>query len=72
MPGVPNSEAFRLSADGNFLMTPDEHRAAAALLRDQAAEHRDGKAAVLAVLHSVLAEAIQLRIDEKCPPTAPQ
>jgi hypothetical protein len=26
---------------------------------------------VLAALHNVLAEAIQLRIDEQCPPTAP-
>ena len=53
-------------------MTPDEHRAAASLLREAAAERGDGEAAVLAVLHNVLAEAIQLRIDEQCPPTAPQ
>jgi hypothetical protein len=69
MPRAPNFEAFRLSAD--FPMTPDEHRAAAALLQDEAATCGDGPAAVLAVLHNVLAKAIQLRIDEQCPPTAP-
>jgi hypothetical protein len=69
MPHAPNFDAFRVSADSP--MTPDEHRAAAALLRDEAAACGDGRAAVLAVLHNVLAEAIQLRIDEQCPPTAP-
>ena len=71
MPRAPSFESFRLGGDGGSLMTPDEHRAAAALLRDEAAECRDGEAAVLAVLHNVLAEALQLRIDEQCPPTAP-
>jgi hypothetical protein len=69
---VRDVEAFRLNGDGNFLMTPDEHRAAAVLLGDEAAECGDSQAAVLAVLHNVLAEAMQLRIDEQCPPTAPQ
>jgi hypothetical protein len=71
MPCAPKFEALRLSGDGDFLMTPDEHRAAAALLREEAAACGDAKAAVLASLHSVLAEAVQLRIDEQCPPTAP-
>jgi hypothetical protein len=68
---MPRAKSFRLSGDGDFLMTPDEHRAAASLLREAAAECGDGEAAVLAVLHNVLAEALQLRIDEQCPPTAP-
>ena len=72
MDRAPNSQLFRLRCDGNFLMTPDQHRAAAALLRDEAAELGNTKAATLAALHNVLAEAIQLRIDEQCPPTAPQ
>jgi hypothetical protein len=72
MPSAPNSDAFRLSGDGDFLMTPDEHRAAAALLRDEATDRGDSNAAVLAALHNVLAEAVQLRIDEQCPPTAPR
>jgi hypothetical protein len=46
--------------------------AAAALLRYEAAERGDRQAAVLAILHNILAEAIQLRIDEQCPPAAPQ
>jgi len=71
MPRAPKSEALRLSGDGDFLMTPDEHRAAAALLREAAAACGDAKAAVLSSLHSVLAEAVQLRIDEQCPRTAP-
>jgi hypothetical protein len=66
-----NLDAFRLGGDAGSLMTPDEHRAAAALLRDEASEHGCGRAAVLAALHNVLAEALQLRIDEQCPPTAP-
>jgi hypothetical protein len=72
MPRAPNFELLRLNGDGNFLMTPDEHRAAAVLLRDEAADSCESKAAVLAALHNVLAEAIQLRIDEQCPSTAPQ
>jgi len=70
MPRAPSFESFRLTGDGNFLMTPDEHRAIAALLRDEAAN--DTRAAILATLHCMLAEAIQLRIDEQCPPTVPQ
>ena len=65
-------EAFLLGGERGCLMAPDEHRAAAALLRAEASEQRDGEAAVLAALHSVLAEALQLRVDEQCPPTAPQ
>jgi hypothetical protein len=55
-------EAFLLGGERGCLMAPDEHRAAAALLR------ADGEAAVLAALHSVLAEALQLRVDEQCRP----
>jgi hypothetical protein len=72
MPRAPDRKDFRLRGDADTLMTPDEHRAAAALLRDEALVHGDGAAAVLATIHSVLAEALQLRIDEQCPPVAPQ
>jgi hypothetical protein len=71
MPRVPYSQRLRLSCGDNFLMTPDKHRVAAALLRNEAADLGDAKAATLAILHDVFAVAIQLRIDEQCPPTAP-
>jgi hypothetical protein len=70
MPRVPTLESFRLDGNAGSLLTPDEHRAAAARLRDEASGY-GAAGAVLAALHSVLAEAIQLRIDEQCPPTAP-
>jgi hypothetical protein len=71
MPRPLHSQLLRLSCGENFLMTPDKHRAAAALLRSEAAELGCAKAATLATLHDVFAEAMQLWIDEQCPPTAP-
>ncbi len=66
-----HSQLLRFSCGDNFLMTPEKHRAAAALLRAEAARLGCAQAATLATLHAVFAEAMQLRIDEQCPPTAP-
>jgi hypothetical protein len=55
---------FQASRDGTFRMTPDEHRAAVAQLRQLAGE--------LAACHELLARVIQKRLDEPVPPLAPR
>jgi hypothetical protein len=61
-PGLPSIP------DGTFLVTPDQHRAAAQL-RPLAG---DPKAQELAACRELLARVIQKRLDEQVPPLAPR